>query len=133
MKKLLLGSIVLTVFSSSVAIFQMSCNKTSNAQTGPGSYTSPGIVLYDKSSAEIWKVKVDGTGNEKVNIVLPAGVQFQIGDGGAYKLTGDGQNIIFQARNTTSNTNQLYRCNLSGGDLQIVLESPDPIQLGSAI
>jgi len=41
MKKLLLGSVVLTVFSSSVALFQMSCNKTSNAQTGPSGNLPP--------------------------------------------------------------------------------------------
>jgi hypothetical protein len=40
MRKLLLGSIVLTVFSASIILFQLSCTKTADAQTGT-SYTLP--------------------------------------------------------------------------------------------
>ena len=39
MKKLLLGSVALTLFSIAIAIFQMSCQKEANAQTGTGTYT----------------------------------------------------------------------------------------------
>ena len=40
MRKLLVGSIVLTVFSASSILFQLSCTKTADAQTGTG-YTLP--------------------------------------------------------------------------------------------
>jgi hypothetical protein len=41
MKKLLMGSAALTLFSISIIIFQMSCKKDATAQTGGTSYTLP--------------------------------------------------------------------------------------------
>jgi hypothetical protein len=41
MKKLLMGSAALTLFSISIVIFQMSCKKDATAQTGGTSYTLP--------------------------------------------------------------------------------------------
>jgi hypothetical protein len=41
MKKLLMGSAALTLFSISMIIFQMSCKKDATAQTGGTSYTLP--------------------------------------------------------------------------------------------
>lgn len=41
MKKLLMGSVALTLFSISIIIFQMSCKKDATAQTGGTNYTLP--------------------------------------------------------------------------------------------
>jgi len=41
MKKLLMGSVALTLFSISIIIFQMSCKKEATAQTGGTNYTLP--------------------------------------------------------------------------------------------
>lgn len=131
MKKILLSSIVLTFFAASIILFQLSCKKDAKAETAP-TPTSAGIVLYDKEGEEIWKVNIDGTGNQKVNIVLPANVVFEIGDGGAYKLTADAKKIVFQAENTSTNKNQLYSCNIDGSNVKLIVEASEYIQLGAA-
>jgi hypothetical protein len=91
---------------------------------------SASLILYDKNSTEIWKVKIDGSENQKVNIILPLNVAFNIGDGGAYKLTKDNQRLVFQARNTNTGMDQLYSCNIDGSGAALITESSD-IQLGS--
>lgn len=69
MKKLLMGSLALTLFSISIIIFQMSCKKDATAQTN----NTSGIIqlnkiLYSKNptgtsgNGEIWTANYDGTG-----------------------------------------------------------------------
>jgi len=41
MKKLLMGSVALLIFSASILVFQISCQKTSTAQTGSNPYVLP--------------------------------------------------------------------------------------------
>lgn len=79
MKKLLMGSIVLTVFSISIILFQFSCRKVATAQTAgyvlPVATTSTlGGVMVDGKT-----IKVDGIGristvntNSQLNLVLYA-------------------------------------------------------------
>lgn len=131
MKKILLSSIVLTFFACSIILFQLSCKKSAQAETPVTNPSSAGIVLYDKEGDEIWKVNIDGTGNQKVNIILPVNVNFEIGDGGAYKLTADAKKIVFQAENTSTGKNQLYSCNLDGSSVKLIVEASGYIQLGS--
>lgn len=134
MKKILLSSAVLTIFAISIIIFQLSCKKTAEAQNGgTTSNSSAGIVLYDvrtDTKDEIWKVNIDGTGNQKVNIVLPANVEFNIGDGGNYRLTADAKKIVFNAENNITNKTQLYICNIDGSNLKLIIEGSDIDNLG---
>jgi len=101
------------------------------------STASDGIVLYDKEREinnadydEIWRVNVDGSNNVKVNILLPANVEFEISDGGSYKLTRDSKKIIFQAHNKSTNKDELYSCNIDGTQVTRIVEDQQ-LQLGS--
>jgi len=68
MRKLLLGSIVLITFSLAIIIFQISCQKAANAQTGsnyvlpPATTSTLGGVIVDGAT-----LKVDASG--KISLV----------------------------------------------------------------
>jgi hypothetical protein len=73
MKKLLLSSIVLFLFSASIMMFQVSCQKDANARINE--LHNKTKLIYTKSSsgkAEIWIANIDGTNPTKVPISLPS-------------------------------------------------------------
>ncbi|MET3979005.1 hypothetical protein ABIB62_001574 [Mucilaginibacter sp. UYP25] len=97
--------------------------------------TSADIVVYSKLNAtktEIWKVNIDGSQNQKINIVLPAGVEFNVNDGGAFKLTKDASKLIFQAKTTVTDKGSLYSCNIDGSSVKKIVDGLDELQLGDA-
>src|SRR5687768_4039656 len=51
MRKLLMGSMILTLFSVSDIVFQFSCNKKATAQTTPSPLTKDQIIV-----SKTWKV-----------------------------------------------------------------------------
>lgn len=112
-----MGSVVLTAFSVSIIMFQMSCSKSADAQTGT-SVTQLNILLYAKETEtspgvrviEYWTAALDGSNQKKVSITLPAGLSLSEGA----KLTPDGKKIIFEASNKTSAIGYIYTCNMDG-------------------
>jgi len=116
MKKLLLSSMVLFLFSTSIMMFQVSCQKNANAKINVT--TQQNKIIYTKSGSgtdEIWIANLDGTNQTKVPIVLPSNLK--LGNAQA-TITPDGTKIIFQAREVSiSNTGYLYTCNTNGSDL----------------
>ena len=86
MKKLLLGSAALTLFAIAISIFQISCNKDSNAQTNstyiltPATTSKLGGVIVDGTSIKVdaaGKISTVSNGNQQLNIIL-----YAIGYGG---------------------------------------------------
>jgi hypothetical protein len=168
MKKILLSTIVLSAFSVSILLFQISCKKDAVAQST--SYTLPvattttlggvkpdgtsikidasgtisavtstnnsaNIVIYAKTvgtETEIWKVNIDGSQNQKINIVLPAQIVLNVNDGGSFKLNRDASKLIFQASNTSTNLGELYSCNIDGSTVTKIVSGIVDLQLGSA-
>ncbi|MBS1639927.1 MAG: hypothetical protein JSR12_07710 [Bacteroidetes bacterium] len=147
MKKLLLGSVVLAVFSMVIILFQLSCQKTASAQTTNGSgLTQLNKILFTKyisngnnsvSTEEVWTSNYDGTNAVKVNIVLPSGIVFT--DGMLPRLSPDGKKIFFNAGAVNSggyNSNaDIYSCNIDGSGVTKIIDkggSNNNIILGGA-
>jgi Tol biopolymer transport system component len=117
MKKLLMGSVVLTAFAISISLIQMSCSKEALAQ---GNSTSQiGKVIFKKmisnGGAEIWTCNYDGTSAAKVNITLPSGVTYS--DDMNPVISPNGQKIFFTAGATGSFKGDLYNCNTDGSSV----------------
>jgi|JI10StandDraft_1071094.scaffolds.fasta_scaffold712353_1 Tol biopolymer transport system component len=119
MKKLLLSSIVLFLFSASIMMFQVSCQKDANARIN--GTTQQNKIIYTKSSSgitEIWIANIDGTNPTKVPISLPSNL-YLVGEA---TITPDGNKVVFQAReNSPSNTGYLYTCNTDGTGVTKIL------------
>lgn len=180
MKKILLGSIVLSTFSLAIIMFQISCQKSATAQSGNSSYTLPpatsstlggvivgsglsitssGIlsvtpptgntgltqlnkIIYTKvinsNSSEIWISNYDGTGNAKVNIVLPSGIGFS--EEMVPVLSPNGQKIFFTAGTLASGSSRavygdIYSCNADGSGVVKIVDrgaSTNGIIIGGA-
>lgn len=122
MKNLLLSSIVLFLFSASIMLFQISCQKQVNAN--PNQITQQNKFVYAKLNAttDIWTINIcniDGTNNTVVPISLPSGVKFN----GDVAINPDGSKVIFSTRNIGTDTGQLYSCNIDGSGLTKILDS----------
>jgi hypothetical protein len=123
MKKLLLGSIVLSAFSVSVALFQMSCNKTSNAQgSNPITTQSKFVYLVEggvtgagSDNGQIWIAGLDGTGAQQVNITMPSGY---VVDGSSECnpiVTSNGATLVFLGYDSSLQQQALFSCGINGG------------------
>ena len=136
MKKILMGSMVLTALSLSIIAFQVSCSKTANAQTSSGSQ-QVGIILFTKVNSmsgstdyiadtmgvvpEYWTVNYDGTNAKKLSIPFQSGWYYS-----SYpKLSPDGKTIFFSAlqpynTNGISSKKYILSCSLDGTNLKTV-------------
>ncbi|MCB0509036.1 MAG: hypothetical protein KDD21_12135 [Bacteroidetes bacterium] len=122
MKKLLLSSIILLLFSSSILIFQVSCQKEAKADTN--NITQQNKIIYIKAilasnENEIWTANIDGTNQQRVAINFPANYELE-DDGGSITLTPDNQKIIFAM--SVNNVRQVYSCNIDGSNLTKIIE-----------
>lgn len=127
MKKLLLGSMALLLFSSAILIFQISCSKS--VQAGTSEPPQQNKILYFKSGTaangygEIWTANYDGSNQKKIEISLPSGVTLSV-DGGP-KLSPDRQTIFFNVRETINPSDirfHIYSCKIDGTNLHRVVE-----------
>ena len=125
-----MGSIVLTVFSVSMLIFQLSCKKDANAQATSTTLTQQNLIVFHKwiysgtsssnaSTGEIWTANIDGTNQKKVPITLPSGV-FINGD---VKLTPDCKTIVFDTyiAYTDYQVSSIYTCSIDGTNLKKII------------
>lgn len=123
MKKVLLSSITLFLFSASIMMFQISCQKQVNAN--PNQINQQNKFVYAKLNAttDLWTINIcniDGTNNTVVPISLPSGVKYN----GDVAINPDGSKIIFSARNTTNtDIGYVYSCNIDGTNLTRILDS----------
>jgi hypothetical protein len=132
MKKILLSTIILTAFSFSIILFQISCKKSADAAT---STTSTGTIQQNKiiytrnlpvSGAqgiyycEIWIANYDGTGQQKINISLPTGLFVNYTT--FVRLSPDQKTIFFDvadAKQDNINTG-FYSANIDGTNAKLI-------------
>ena len=118
MKKLLLSSIVLFIFSLSILIFQISCKKSAKADQ-PQETTSAiaGKILYmvdnGSNNASFWTANYDGTDKQKLNITLPSGYNYVY----HFRISPDGKKIIIGF-----DPSDIYSCNIDGSDMKKVID-----------
>jgi len=151
MKKILLSSAVLTLFSLSIILYQVSCVRTADAQQSSQTTTVLDKTLIQKvvqtqigttidssgnqipiyrSACEFYTINNDGSNLSKINITLPAGTYAAAGLSSGY-LSPDGKKLIFVASNASSQSS-IYALTLSNGNLVKLIDngsSDNPYQL----
>jgi Tol biopolymer transport system component len=127
MRKLLLSAITLFLFSTSIFVFQVSCQK--DAMADANERNSNDKIVYVKSygatpSDEIWIMNLDGTDNKKVPIDFPFddGSLSLSGDATGVTVSKDGKKIIFSLYIEDEDKSQVYTCNIDGTNLTKILE-----------
>ncbi|WP_304068277.1 hypothetical protein [Pedobacter glucosidilyticus] len=132
MKKLLLSTVVLFLFSASILIFQASCKKEANAQQSGNEQSS--VILYkiaDESlpnnvtSAEYWVVDINGQNKRKIPINLPTNLVLHSGSNG--HLVNGGKTLIFTVTDKEETQDDpriyyIYSCALDGSNLKKVID-----------
>lgn len=133
MKKLLLSSIVLFLFSASMALFQMSCHKDVIAQTPAttASITQQNKIIYTKNIplnganggyySDIWVSNYDGSNPHKISITLPAGLFVDYTT--FVKLSPDQKTIFFNVGDAKEDNNGtgFYSANIDGTNAKLVV------------
>jgi len=129
MKKLLFSSIVLILFSISLAVIQISCSKT-NAQTTSRNLLQLNKLVFTRQipagSEEIWTADYDGSNQTLVPVALPANFYIDTNAGTeSTRLSPDGQTIFFLGNYTTSPGTQssIYACNIDGSNFRLVIQA----------
>lgn len=127
MKNLLYSSIVLTVFSLSIILFQISCNDEVVGKTSSGQLNK---ILFSRTSSntappELWLADYSGANQSKVNINLSSGLRI----GGTAVISPDGQKIFFRVFDTNSKA-YIYSCDLDGSNLIMTIDGGGLIQEG---
>ncbi|MBL0079228.1 MAG: hypothetical protein IPP53_08940 [Bacteroidetes bacterium] len=118
MKKLLLSSIVLLLFSCSILIFEVSCQKEAKADTNY--ITQQNKIVYlkefpiENGQDEIWTANIDGTNQKRYSINFPANYELDA-ENGNITLTPDNQKIIFAL--DVNRVAGIYSCNIDGSNL----------------
>jgi hypothetical protein len=126
MRKLLLSSITLFLFSASIFVFQVSCQKDAVAENNQTQ--SEGKILFIKehengniNKDEIWVSNLDGSSLMKVPINLSENQIL----GGDAKVSKEKSKIIFNVLINDGSTDEsyaLYSCNLDGTNLTKIIE-----------
>jgi Tol biopolymer transport system component len=124
MKKLLMGSAALILFSISIVVVQASCSKEASAGNDDDNGGKGKLVLYRKSSnssdpseiEQLWLMESNGSNKRRVNLVFPGNDYFvQTG-----RLVDNGTKIIItvsKINETGDNYMIFYKCNLDGSGL----------------
>ncbi|SKA06093.1 hypothetical protein SAMN04488128_102533 [Chitinophaga eiseniae] len=124
MKKLILGSFALLMFSASMLIFQISCKKSAEAETPVVPLNNKVVFLQYRHNVgtEIWMMNYDGTGKVKVNVALSAGQS--IND--EVRLSPDGRKLFFIVSSGSNETykEDLYSCDIDGRNLNKLYDMP---------
>ena len=122
MKKLLLGSAALLIFSCSLIVFQISCRKEAKAQT-PLSGTNK--ILYSKRAFgnfdyafEYWIADYDGSNATRIPLNVPGWRVTSV------KLSPDATKIIFDAMDSTllatGNGSEIFSADIDGANVRQV-------------
>ncbi|MBX3240320.1 MAG: hypothetical protein KIT80_02285 [Chitinophagaceae bacterium] len=139
MKKLFLGSILLTIFSLAVILFQISCQKT--ALANDNEQTPPSVALLSKPviTVNIIQEGVDSLGKSKYNQTEFTTLELYIvNENGLNKLnvslpdqefvglnarlSGNGKTIMFGSIHKTRGYTGVYSCNIDGTNLRKVAD-----------
>lgn len=111
-----MGSVVLCLFSVSITLLTISCQKQASAQSTNG--TSSKVIVFFKwkygtQLNELWIANTDGTGVQQVSIPSTLKTTYV-----SPSLINN--KIVFMASSTTPSNNdaQLYSCDVDGSNLQ---------------
>ena len=116
MKKLLLTSAVLFLFSASILLFQISCSKTANAGTNAITSTATKIIYKDRTTDKIYIKNANSTGGTTtLNIILPNGFKIMTAD--EVSLHSDGNHIYFMASQANETNMTVFRCDMNGSNV----------------
>jgi len=125
MKRILLSTIILTGFTLSIILFEISCKKSANAQSSV-TITQEGKVLFINPDGSIGVANYDGTNQQTLNIVLPTGL-IMYPYFGSLSISPDHQTIFFGVQTTggtgTNSKFYGYSCNRDGGNVRKVTNS----------
>jgi hypothetical protein len=122
MKRILLSSFVLLLFSAAIITFQLSCTKTVLANDGNGNKSNDdNAILYLRQNpiayAELWSVKQDGTNDHRIVVQLPVGWILQ--PYSTARISEKNNKIIFTAGGVDQNNGNImafFSCNLDGSN-----------------
>lgn len=122
MKKILMGSFVLTALSLSIIAFQLSCSKTADAQTG-GSGTGLSQlnkIIYAKANSnsqfEIWTSNYDGSNQVKVDFTIPIDYVLDA-TRSEFRLSPDGKAAFIKLKQSSNGIYSIFSCKVDGSNL----------------
>lgn len=121
MKKIIYSTIVLTAFSLSLILFQISCQDDALAENNDIKSSNRFLYAhYDDNSntTEYWTANMDGTDSKKIPITLPGGLSLSDYSG---KLTPDGQTLIFSVRDE-HRVSYIYSVSVDGSNLKKIID-----------
>ncbi len=123
MKKILLSSVVLLLFSTAMLVFQMSCKKDLNAS--PNQQNKVLYVKLESSGFELWTVSTDGSNKNKVPLTLPSNLSFPSTPSNFLQflplISPDGNKIILTLMDSNSSSAfSVYSCNIDGTNLTLI-------------
>ncbi|WP_379093304.1 hypothetical protein [Pedobacter sp. UC225_65] len=128
MKKLLLSSIVLFLFSASIVLFQISCKKIAYADTPMpqvDGLKQLGKILYKGSNGrEIYLAAYDGSNKQKIGFAFPSPTNSNDVVENAH-MSPDGKTIFVELYSGSLNKVRLYSCSIDGNNLKLVLDHID--------
>ena len=118
MKKLLYSSIVLLLFSTSILLFQISCQKDAEANNVNTTVTQSKFIyaVYNSTGWQYWTSNIDGTNDQPITLALPSGQKLY----GSCKLTADFKKIIFCASSNNGSTQYIYSSNIDGSNVTLL-------------
>jgi hypothetical protein len=119
MKKILLSTIVLTSFSLSIILFQISCKKDAVADTTTTGVNQQNKLVFIKNNSvtgwSIWVSNYDGSSPQNLNIVLPSAS----GIDGSLSISPDHKTIFFSVSYTApSKEDDIYSCSIDGTNVK---------------
>lgn len=120
MKKLLLSSIILFLFSASILLFQISCQKEANAKVNN---TDANKIVFSKNNGsgagEIWIANFDGSNQQRVDVSLPTNTVAV-----SLSVSRDGSKIFFSTESDDYIKEGIYTCNIDGSNLTKIINGP---------
>ena len=129
MKKLLLGSFCLLLFTSSILLFQASCSKSNAQMTNTNSQA--GKIVFGRNVSghyQIWIANYDGSNAVAIPIVLPQDISLiQNVDSKGVKVSPDGKTLFFLAGKIVNNYQEVsvYCCNIDGSNAHLIIQGND--------
>ena len=120
MKKVLLATIVLFLFSASLLLVQVSCSKSTAQITNPSQLNKVLLTRFNFSSTggpTYWLVDYTGSNLTQIVPALPATVMLNDNamDNEA-ALSPDGNKLFFKARDLSTGLG-IYSCDISGSNV----------------
>ena len=129
MKTLFKSSVLLLLFSFSLLVFNLSCEKESIAQNTSTSIQNLGILVFSKAgdkANEFWTSKYDGSGQIKITITSITSTGEIVKDN--IQISPDGKKFFFIANTNPTNPSSMdaiYSCNIDGSGVTKLVDNID--------